>query len=61
LEYYKKSARKEYSTAQNILGYLYENGEDTKRNLEKAFEYYNKAVEMKMNWHNIILADVINL
>ncbi|RIA94268.1 hypothetical protein C1645_818255 [Glomus cerebriforme] len=42
---YNITAEKEHGIAQNNLGISYENGESTKKDLEKAFYWYNKAAE----------------
>ncbi len=56
-EYYKKSAEKEYNVAQLQLGLLYESGEGTEKDLEKAIYWYNKEAE---NGNKINLVNVIN-
>jgi len=38
-------SEKEYNNAQAFFRYLYEKGEGTEKNLEKAFHWYQKAAE----------------
>ncbi len=45
LELFKSSANQGESWASNKLGQMYRQGIGTKKNLKKAFEYYNKATE----------------
>jgi|SRR6266498_3789344 len=54
-EYCKKSAEKEHSMAQGLLGVLYENGKGTKKDLEKAIY---KAAE---NGEEMARAQVVRL
>jgi len=42
---YQKAAENGYYCTQNNLGCLYEKGERTERNLEKAFYWFQKAAE----------------
>ncbi|RIA87623.1 hypothetical protein C1645_827507, partial [Glomus cerebriforme] len=44
-ELYKTSAEQQCSSAQNRLGFLYENGIGTKKDVEKAIYWYRKAVD----------------
>jgi len=44
-EYYKKSAKQEYSYAQNKLGFFYESGIGIEKNLENAFYWFQKVAE----------------
>ncbi len=41
--YYMKAAQKEYSSALNNIGMMYENGQGLKQNLHLAFAYYKTA------------------
>ena len=59
--YYNKSAEKGYNEAQNSLGILYEKGIGTEINLKKLFIDIIKQQKIKMNWHNTILVNVIDL
>ena len=45
LEYYKKSAEKGDSIAQNTLGSFYKFGKYLEKDLAKAIYWYNKAAE----------------
>ena len=47
IELFERAARTEYDgNALYELGYLYENRGETSENLEKAADYYQKAIEM---------------
>ena len=47
IELFERAARTEYDgNALYELGYLYENPGETSENLEKAADYYQKAIEM---------------
>ena len=44
-DWYFKSARGEYLSAQNVLGDYYQNGIGIEKSFEKAIHWYNKAAE----------------
>lgn len=48
-EYFMKSATLEESWALNKIGEFYRNGIYVKQDMQKAFEYYNKAIEAPIN------------
>ncbi len=58
---YKEAAKKKNGVAQNSLGILYEKGIGTEINLKKLFIDIIKQQKIKMNWHNTILVNVIDL
>jgi TPR repeat protein len=45
VEWYRKAAEQGYADGQCCLGFMYENGQGTEQNYEKAIEWYRKAAE----------------
>lgn len=58
IKYYKDAAEQGDAVAQNILGFMYENGRGVPENYEVAMEWYQKAEEQG---HEDALADVAHL
>ncbi len=51
LQYFERSAFQEDYHAQNILGYMYQNGKGTPKNLRKSVEWYHRAAFTSRNGH----------
>jgi chemotaxis protein histidine kinase CheA len=48
--WYRKAAEQGYASAQNSLGWVYENGQGVKQDYKKAVYWYRKAAEQSNNY-----------